>query len=163
MVEMIVSPQVSQIDPTTSIPISTSANGATINAPVIDIRSANTVVDTPDGETVVIGGLMQNSNTETITKIPLLGDIPLLGNLFQRKQKAQNKSELIIFLTPHIVIAPTELAALTAKERARSSATKGLTEEELNKFLEELPKTKTAPDSTSKSGKLAPVAPLKGS
>jgi general secretion pathway protein D len=163
MVEMIVSPQVSEIDPTTSIPISTAANGSTINAPVIDIRSANTVVDTPDGETVVIGGLMQNSNTETITKIPLLGDIPLLGNLFQRKQKAVNKSELIIFLTPHIVLAPTELAALTAKERARSSATKGLTEEELNKFLEELPKKKSTPDATSKSGKSAPAASAKGS
>jgi type II secretory pathway component GspD/PulD (secretin) len=93
----------------------------------------------------------------------LLGDIPLLGNLFQRKQKAVNKSELIIFLTPHIVLAPTELAALTAKERARSSATKGLTEEELNKFLEELPKKKSTPDATSKSGKSAPAASAKGS
>ena len=113
---------------------------------------------TPDGETVVIGGLMQDSKTETITKIPLLGDIPLLGNLFQRKQKDHAKSELIIFLTPHIVAAPSELAALTAKERDRSSAAKGLTEEELNRFLDELPKKKTSPDSTSKPGKPAPVA-----
>ena len=93
----------------------------------------------------------------------MLGDIPLLGNLFQRKQKDDAKSELIIFLTPHIVQAPTELAALTAKERDRSGATKGLTEEELNKFLDELPKKKTSPDATSKSGKTAPVAPPKGS
>ena len=162
MVEMIVSPQVSEIDPTTSIPISTSANGAVVNAPVIDIRSANTVVDTPDGQTVVIGGLMQDSNTETTTKIPLLGDIPLLGNLFQRKQKDHSKSELIIFLTPHIVAAPGELAALTAKERDRSGAARGLTEEELNKFLDELPKKKTAPDSAPKSGKPAPLAAPKG-
>ena len=83
-----------------------------------------------------------------------MGDIPLLGNLFRRTQLSDAKSELIIFMTPHIVAAPNELAALTAKERQRSDATKGLTEEELNKFLDELPKQKTAP--TSKPGKSAP-------
>ena len=163
MVEMIVSPQISRIDPTLSIPISSSANGSTVNAPVIDIRSADTVAVTPDGQTVVIGGLIQNSKSETVTKIPFLGDIPLLGTLFRRTQKDDAKSELIIFLTPHIVAAPTELAALTVKERDRSGAARGMTEEELNKFLDELPKKKTTPDSTSKSGKRAPVAPPKGS
>ena len=93
----------------------------------------------------------------------MLGDIPLLGNLFKRTQKSDAKSELIIFLTPHIVQAPTELAALSAKERERSDAAKGLTEEELNKFLDELPKKKTSPDATPKSGKPAPVSPPKGS
>jgi general secretion pathway protein D len=160
LVEMIVSPQISQIDPTLSIPISANANGSgTINAPVIDIRSADTVAVTPDGQTVVIGGLMQNTKTETVTKIPLLGDIPLLGNLFRRTQNSDAKTELIIFLTPHIVAAPTELAALSTRQRDRSDATKGLTEEELNKFLDELPKKKTSSDSSSKPGKPAPVLP----
>jgi len=163
MVEMIVAPQISRLDPTISIPISTTANGQTISTPVIDIRSANTVVDTPDGLPVIIGGLIQDTKTDTITKIPLLGDIPLLGNLFQRKQKDDAKSELIIFLTPHIVQASTEVAALTIKERDRSSAIKGLTEEELNKFLDELPKKKTSPDASSKPGKSAPMLPPKGS
>jgi general secretion pathway protein D len=163
MVEMIVAPQISRLDPTISIPISTTANGQTISTPVIDIRSANTVVDTPDGLPVVIGGLIQDTKTETTTKIPLLGDIPLLGNLFQRKQKDATKSELIIFLTPHIVGAPTELAALTAKERDRSSATRALSEDELNRFLDEMPKKKTSPDASSKPGKSAPVLPPKGS
>jgi general secretion pathway protein D len=164
LVEMIVSPQISQIDPTLSIPISANANGSgTINAPVIDIRSADTVAVTPDGQTVVIGGLMQTTKTETVTKIPLLGDIPLLGNLFKRTQNNDAKTELIIFLTPHIVAAPTELAAMSAKQRDRSDATKGLTEEELNKFLDELPKNKSTPDSTQKPGKQAPLLPPKGS
>jgi type II secretion system protein D len=162
LVEMIVAPSISRIDPSPGIPISAAANNTTINAPIIDIRSADTVVVTPDGQPVVIGGLMQNTKGETTTKIPLLGDIPLLGNLFQRKQKSDSKSELIIFLTPHIVAAPTELAALTAKERERSAAAKGLSEEELNKFLDELPKKKTSPDANSKPGKAAPVAPSKG-
>jgi general secretion pathway protein D len=160
LVEMIVSPQISQIDPTLSFPISANANGTgTINAPVIDMRSADTVAVTPDGLTVVIGGLMQTTKTETVTKIPFLGDVPLVGNLFRRTQKSDAKSELIIFLTPHIVAAPTELAALSAKQRDRSDATKGLNEKELDKFLEELPKQKSAPDSSKKPGKPAPVSP----
>ena len=164
LVEMMVSPQISQIDPTLSIPISASASGSgVISAPVIDIRSADTVAVTPDGQTVVIGGLMQNTKTETVTKIPLLGDIPLVGNLFKRTQKSDAKSELIIFLTPHIVMGPKELAALSAKERDRSAASKGMTEEELNKFLDELPKQKSSPDSIPKSGKGALVSPPKGS
>jgi type II secretion system protein D len=163
MVEMIISPSISRLDPGPGIPISSSANGTTVNAPIIDVRSADTVAVTPDGQTVVIGGLLQNTKAETITKIPLLGDIPLLGNFFQRKQKSDSKSELIIFLTPHIVATPTELAALATKERDRSGAAKGLTEEELNKYLDELPKKKTTPGAASKPGKKAPAAPPSGS
>jgi type II secretory pathway component GspD/PulD (secretin) len=74
-----------------------------------------------------------------------------------------NKSELIIFLTPYIVATPTELAALSTKQRDRSDAVKGLTEEELNKFLDELPRDKTSPDATSKPAKKTPAAPAKGS
>jgi general secretion pathway protein D len=163
MIEMIVAPQISRLDPTVSMPISITSGGQIVTTPVIDIRSANTVVNTPDGLPVVIGGLIQNANTETTTKIPLLGDIPLLGNLFKRKQKADNKSELIMILTPHIVQAPSELAALSAKERERSSALKGLSEQELDKFLDQMPKKKTTPDSSSKPAKTAPVFPPAGS
>jgi general secretion pathway protein D len=164
LVEMMVSPQISAIDPTLSIPVQANANGtSTVNAPVIDITSADTVVVTADGLTVVIGGMMQTSKSRTDTKIPLLGDIPLLGNLFKRTQMSDSKTELIIFLTPYIVQSQTELAALSAKERARSDATKGLTEEELNKFLDQLPKAKkAAPGGTSKSGKGALVSPPEG-
>jgi general secretion pathway protein D len=163
LVEMIVSPQISQIDSGPGIAISANANGSgVISAPIIDIRSADTVAVTPDGQTVVIGGLMQNTKTETVNKIPLLGDIPLLGNLFRRTQKNDNKTELIIFLTPHIVAAPTELVALSAKERQKSDASKGLTEQELNKFLDQLPKQKSAPDAPQKPGKPAPILPPKG-
>jgi type II secretion system protein D len=158
LVEMIVAPEISSIDSTLTVPIS-----ANVSAPVIDIRSADTVVVTADGETVIIGGLIGSTKSKTDTKIPLLGDIPLLGNLFKRQQSSNSKTELLIFLTPHIVQAPTELAALSAKERERSEASKGLTEEELNKFLDQLPKKKTAPNSTQKPGKQTPVASPKGS
>ena len=163
LVEMMVSPQISQIDSGPGIPITANANGTTVNAPIIDIRSADTVAVTPDGVTVVIGGMMQASKSKTDTKIPLLGDLPLLGNFFKRTQISDSKTELVIFLTPHIVLSPKELAALSARERQRSDASKGMTEDELNKFLDELPKKKASPEATPKSGKGAPMLPPKGS
>lgn len=154
MVEMMVAPTVSSIDPTTSIPIS-----AGVTAPVINTRTANTVAVTPDGQTVVLGGLMQTTKLTTDTKIPLLGDIPLLGNLFKRKVRNDVQTELIIFLTPHIIPAPTQLAAVSAAERAKSTATDSLSEQELSRFLDTLPpkdapKPGAAPTNRkSKSGK----------
>ena len=134
LVEMMVSPQISSIDPNLSIPIS-----AGVNAPVIDIRSADTVAVTADGQTVIIGGLIEADKSVTDTKIPVLGDIPVIGNLFKRKQRSDSKNELLIFLTPHIVQNPTELAALSARERAKADALKSFKEDELNKFLDALP------------------------
>jgi general secretion pathway protein D len=140
LVEMIVAPQISSLDPTTSITVSSG-----VTAPVIDVRSANTVAVTADGQTVIIGGLMSNTKSVADTKIPLLGDIPVLGNLFKRKQKSDSKTELLIFLTPHIVQNPTELAALSARERTKSDALNEFPEKDLNKFLDSLPAKEPRP------------------
>ena len=134
LVQMIVSPQTSAIDPTTTVPISTG-----VSAPVINQRSADTVVVTPNGQTVVIGGLMRNELSDTENKIPVLGDIPVLGNLFKRKIKSNVKTELLIFLTPHIVQAPEQLAALGDKERSQLVIPDSESERELNRFLEKIP------------------------
>jgi len=79
-----------------------SADGST-TAPVLDIKQASTLVRVNNGDTIVIGGLIQTSSAKTTRKIPLLGDIPLLGKLFQGKFDAKQKKELVIFLTPTIV------------------------------------------------------------
>jgi len=134
MVEMIVAPQTSSIDPTVTVPI---AQG--VNAPVIDTISANTVAVTPDGQTVVIGGLMQRSKASADTKIPFLGDIPLLGNLFKRKTDSNSREELLIFLTPYVIQAPSQLAALGNTERKRDLIPKSYSEQELDRFLDKLP------------------------
>src|SRR5436190_3040307 len=86
MVEMIVSPETSDLvaDRSQWVPIS-SGPGGSVSAPLINSRSADTVVVTPDGQTVIIGGLMQDSKAEAESKIPLLGDLPFLGALFKRK------------------------------------------------------------------------------
>ena len=140
MVEMIVSPQISQLSDQ-SVTVS-----AGVSIPVIDTRSADTVVVTPDGQTVIIGGLMQNQKTQTESKVPLLGDIPLLGNLFKRKIKTNTKTELLIFLTPHIVYEPSQLAGLSATERGNTEmAPKAFSEQELNRYLDALPPKESAP------------------
>jgi general secretion pathway protein D len=140
MVEMIVSPQISELSD------QTLALSAGVTAPVINMRSADTVVVTPDGQPVIIGGLMQKSKIQTDSKIPFLGDIPLLGYLFKHKVKHDSKTELIIFLTPHIVMAPSQLAALSSKERSKAElAPKAFTEQELNRFIDDLPAKDAAP------------------
>lgn len=134
LVQMIVQPSTSSIDPSVSIPIS-----AGVSAPVIDVRSADTVVVTPDGQPVVIGGLMRNDSGEIVSKIPILGDIPLLGNLFKHKTSSNAKTELLIFLTPHIIQAPSELASMSTSEQNHMLAPKTYSEQELDRFLEKIP------------------------
>jgi type IV pilus assembly protein PilQ len=55
-----------------------------------------------EGETIVLGGLIQETESETRTQVPLLGSIPILGYLFSSTTRDTNKSELIIYITPHI-------------------------------------------------------------
>ncbi|MCL4178091.1 MAG: hypothetical protein KJ072_10180 [Verrucomicrobia bacterium] len=136
MVEMIVTPQTSELaDRSQWVPTSSGPSG-TINSPVINSRSADTVVIVPDRQTVVIGGLMLNQNQQVDSKIPVLGDIPLLGAAFRRRVKSDSKTELLIFLTPHIVGQPSELAALTTEEKERSNIPNTISEQQLNQFLE---------------------------
>jgi general secretion pathway protein D len=149
MVEMIVSPETSSLaDKSQWVPISKDAL-----APVINSRYADTVVVVPDGQTAIIGGLMETQVNESESKIPLLGDIPWLGNAFKRKQKQNIKTELMIFLTPIVIPAPTELASLTAEERANAiMKPKSISEQELEHFLNKIP-VKGEPASESKKSK----------
>ncbi|MBM3322095.1 AMIN domain-containing protein [candidate division WOR-3 bacterium] len=73
--------------------------------PVVARRSAETQVTVADGEVAVIGGLLKDEETRNVGKIPLLGDIPLLGHLFKKTSIRHDKSELVIFIIPHIVPA----------------------------------------------------------
>jgi type IV pilus assembly protein PilQ len=71
--------------------------------PVISTRRAETTVRVKDGETVMIGGLTQRQDYKTRTKVPILGDIPILGALFQSTKTNSISSELVVFVTPHIL------------------------------------------------------------
>jgi len=74
-----------------------------VNVPSIDTREIVTQVLVNDGQTVVLGGIMETEFRETETKVPWLGDIPGLGYLFKNKSKTNNKDELLIFITPRIL------------------------------------------------------------
>ena len=71
--------------------------------PIILVRETQTQVILRDGETIVIGGLLKDVRSESIIKVPILGDIPFLGLLFQRKTWDTEKIDLLIFITAHIV------------------------------------------------------------
>jgi len=92
----------------------------TLNAEAFSTRSAETKVSVRDGQTIVIGGLIEDQLKDTIRKIPLLGDIPIAGNLFKRTVKEKTKTELLIFLTPHVAKDAAGLTPISEAERARS-------------------------------------------
>jgi general secretion pathway protein D len=87
------------------------------NAPVFNERSAFSRVAIRDGETIVIGGLMEDRLTQTVQKVPLLGDIPVIRHLFRRTISNKSKTELLIFLTPHVAQAPEVLRDISDGER----------------------------------------------
>lgn len=89
--------------------------------PTINKRSTKTAVVVKDNQTVVIGGLLQDTDEDQITKVPLLGDIPLLGQLFQSKTVSRQKTNLIVFLNPHVIKEAERLAEIT-KEKQKEFA-----------------------------------------
>ena len=153
-VEMVVTPEISSLaDRSTWVNISSGGTNGAILVPVINSRTATTTVVVPNGQTVVIGGLMENAQTDSESKVPLLGDIPVLGNLFKRKVKDNVKRELMIFLTPTIVAQPSHLAGLTEAEKANKKfAPNAFPQEDMDRFLDKLPE-KEAP------GQPAPAQP----
>jgi pilus assembly protein CpaC len=96
-IHMQVAPEVSALDYANGITI----QGATI--PGTTVRRVSTEVDLESGQTFVIAGLLDKQITESLSKIPGLGDIPILGKLFQSKTVSKNNSELLIIITPEIV------------------------------------------------------------
>ena len=80
----------------------TVASGG-VNVPSIDTREIVTQVLVNDGQTVVLGGILETTHRDDQTKVPWLGDVPVLGNLFKTTSKENDKDELLIFVTPKIV------------------------------------------------------------
>jgi type IV pilus secretin PilQ/predicted competence protein len=92
-----------QVNPDVSQPSATAAGSTQTGAPAVDSRNATTTVLVRDGETIVIGGLITDTLQDTISKVPLLGDIPILGWLFKKKTKTRVRAELLIFVTTRIL------------------------------------------------------------
>ncbi|MGA2671597.1 MAG: pilus assembly protein N-terminal domain-containing protein [Terracidiphilus sp.] len=96
-----VAPEVSSLDFTNAVEVSG------FDVPAISTRKVKTEVELKDGQSFVLGGLLDNRETETLEKIPFIGDIPFIGKLFQSISKNKTNTELIVIVTPEIV-APIE-------------------------------------------------------
>ncbi|MDB5715533.1 MAG: type and secretion system protein family protein [Sphingomonadales bacterium] len=96
-ISMRVRPEVSQLSTEGSV----SLNGFTV--PAITTRRAETTVELGSGQSFMIGGLLQNNNTNSIQKAPFLGDIPILGTLFRSTSYRRAQTELMIIVTPYLV------------------------------------------------------------
>ncbi len=103
MVRLIISQEITKLDE-----LATTSE----ERPTTFKRSIDTTVIVRDKNTIVIGGLIDDSYTETENKVPCLGDIPLLGLLFKTNTRATERTNLYVFLTPHVIESPLEAAEM---------------------------------------------------
>ncbi|MDD5662079.1 MAG: secretin N-terminal domain-containing protein [Candidatus Omnitrophica bacterium] len=128
-ITMFIYPQVTEASSTKSSFAAGSDTTKTYTFVNPETRSTKNVVRVRDGETIVLGGLIRNQQSTVITKLPFLGDIPVLGALFRHKNVSPNiERELLVFITPHIIkhtkssSVPVKKAALPLREQTRAIA-----------------------------------------
>jgi general secretion pathway protein D len=115
LVTMLVAPEISDIaSASESVEITPGATSPTFN-----VNNATTTVAVRSGTTVVIGGLIRETTDDAVQKIPLFGDIPVLGVLFSNTSKIKVKRELMIFLTPYVAFTAAEIEEITELEKSR--------------------------------------------
>jgi len=95
------------------------------NDPQISTRQAQTKVNLQEGQTLVIGGLLQQRDIRSMQKIPILGDLPLVGALFRFYTETRSNTNLVITITPHVMPAPTAPRAMPAPSAPSPAATPG--------------------------------------
>jgi len=83
-------------------------------------REAKTVVSIMSGATVVIAGLMRDDQVKSTSKVPLLGDLPVIGALFRRTRRTTQKTNLLLFISPHVLTSTEELAAASERKSAEA-------------------------------------------
>jgi MSHA type pilus biogenesis protein MshL len=92
--------------------------------PIVSTRATDTLARVREGETIVLGGLMQDRSGVTAVKVPFIGDVPLLGHFFKRTEKSLTKTDLVIMLTPRLM-GPTDVSTATAREIRRLDSAQG--------------------------------------
>jgi type II secretion system protein D len=104
---------------TTGVPIFTDSNGNVVSAPVKDITTARTTVKVPDGQTVVIAGMITKNDLNEERKVPWLGDLPIIGKAFRYDLFQFGRTELLIFLTPRVVHNDADMEMIKQVEAGR--------------------------------------------
>ena len=91
--------------------------GSDIGGPSTRMRNLKTVVVVPDQQTVVLGGLVRDSESQSVSKVPLLGDIPVLGYLFRSTERTIQKQNLLLMLTPYIIESSADLNKISKRKQ----------------------------------------------
>ncbi len=107
-VDLKIRPEVSQLSTNGAVSVPISSN-ATVTIPALTVRRAETTVELGSGQSFALAGLLQNNTEQDVSKIPWLGDVPILGQLFRSDQFQHNESELVIIVTPYLV-SPSSVA-----------------------------------------------------
>jgi type II secretion system protein D len=102
----------------TDVPVFASATG-TITSPIINQSIADTIVNVPNGQTIVIGGMITKSDSSLERKVPWLGDLPVVGRAFRYDGTTVSRTELLIFLTPRIVLSDLDSELIKQVESER--------------------------------------------
>src|SRR5262249_22043772 len=105
----------------TGIPVFTDANGNVVRSPQIPLTTAQTTVSARSGQTVILGGLITKNLSESTHRIPYLGDIPALGRLFRFDTVSNQRTELLIIMTPYIMNSEEQNEWLNQRESQRMS------------------------------------------
>jgi general secretion pathway protein D len=116
--------------------------------PTTSKRSAKTTVVAKNQETVVIGGIMQDRTIDSVRKVPILGDLPLLGHLFRESEKHKVKTNLLLFLTPYIIRDQSDFRAIFERKMKER-------QEFVEEFYGQVPGYESSVDFTRKAGPLA--------
>ncbi len=109
----------SQLDGS-GVPVFINDDGSSIESPIIDITSANTTVSVPNGHTIVMGGIITESDETIERKVPWLGDVPIIGRAFRFDSTNSTRSELLIFLTPRIILNDSDSEFIKQVETERT-------------------------------------------
>jgi len=117
IVTMIINQSVSDPEAT-----STQTSGSSINSPSFASKSISTQVTVQDGDTIAIGGQIQESTTSVLSGLPYLDRIPFVGALFGSRSYTKSRSELIIFITPHVIFDSNQMADATEELKDKIKA-----------------------------------------
>ena len=108
-------------DVDSGIPISISLTGEVIRSPIINIQTAQTVVSARHGQTVILGGLIDERESMTFRGVPYLSNVPILGDFFKYESYRSNRFELLIILTPYIIRGDEDVDCINQMEAERMS------------------------------------------
>ena len=103
----------------TDVPVFVNSDGSTINSPIINQSIADTTVNVPNGQTIVIGGMITKEDSSLERKVPWLGDLPIVGRAFRYDSTNNKRTELLIFLTPRVILSDLDSELIKQVESER--------------------------------------------